>query len=97
MIYPIGYVRSRNPPPNMFGQVFSPTHMFKHVPPPPVTQTVYKHDVSYNVQLLLISMTHKECNLKQCTANKNSDYILRHVWARTPPPVTQTVYKHDVI
>ena len=51
----------------------------KHVrartlPPPPVNQTLSRHDVIFgNIMLLFIAMTHAGCSLKLYTVTKNSN------------------------
>ena len=54
------------------------TSPLKHVRagiPPPVNQTLSRHDVIWQL-LLFIAMAHAGCGLRLCTVTKNSDDIL---------------------
>ena len=76
--------------------------------PPPVNQTLSRHDVIWQPTVTINSDDSCRGGLKLCTVTKNGDDIylracltktppLKHVRARTPPPVNKTLSRHDVI
>ena len=63
------------------------------------SNTTRGRDDSFGNTLLKIAMTHSLCCLRvRIFTIKNNDVpLLKFVLARTPPPVNQTLSKHDVI